>query len=663
MSFKKGGLFVLTALLFNFISASEKSNNELIIPFHKESPVHFRENDIEFQFKLNQRTEAFLGEWTTYFNTHESSDQIFYIQHTLDAEAYAAYGCERFGSKVLELVGGMRNQAIFGTPDSIAQTTENEINAINMNFGAHYHFLHKHLVWMKEAWLKFSLDHAFKCEHSPIDPAYFIKAGYFSFELGRGISLGDAFAVNSEVLGFFGKTSIVDQFAPGLLISGKCLKDRCTYDFYLSTIDNQDTDLEKTSEKIYSQMYKKRNQINGLYRGPFHIATIAASRLKCKVVDQKVDSGVAELYGLWLYDPEQDVETKADAKSNLYTVGVSGEFHLGKVEFGFDTAKNFGSQFVFALDRNKKSLAENTEYVGAATVVNSHIVLNDDSGKEVLGAPYGVQTSKNRSVQTLVNDCEVGEAFNGKQLGLADETVTIGEDQSYKIYNAEDRFRNSYYNKFSGVMFVSDVCYWVKPEDFFVAAAFGYASGDGDPQIETKDKTFKGFIPVQSVYSGGDKVRSFFVLGGGGSLKRIISIQHKSNEATTISGLTDLMYVGISAKRAPADCEQKWYFNPNVLAYWKTHPLKEYLNCFSIPIDDEDANPCTDRQIELSRFLGIELNIFAGYSIFESIEAFFAGSAFIPGHFFEERKEDLLGDYVLGDDIGFSLNFGFNYHF
>ncbi|KKP36009.1 MAG: hypothetical protein UR26_C0001G0053 [candidate division TM6 bacterium GW2011_GWF2_32_72] len=670
MDIKNNYFLGLVLLASNCVFAQEqktedKKTAKTVVPFNKISPAHFFDNDTEFKFNLTNRSEAFFGEWTTYLNHSVPQDQMLFARHTLDAKVTIGYGQNRYGCKVVEMGAGMRNRAIWGTPDSIAQTTRNEIPSMGANFGAHFHYLHKHFIWMREAWLKFSLDHAFRCmDDSQPQVDHFIRLGYFSYQLGRGISLGDAFAVNSAFLGFYGKSSIVDQFAPGLQISGKCIKGRCNYDFYLSTVDNKDTDLDKTGQKIYTQMYERRNQTNGEIRGAFHIATILAARLKCKVIDQPKDKGNAELYGLWFYDPEQMVELPADTRSNLYTIGAAGEFNLGKIEFGFDCAKNFGSQFVLGIDRNKKSLEENKDSIGAVTLTNSHVVLNNASGTKVLGAPYDVKTSKDRSVQRLVTDCDTGEYYNGKQLGFEDETmVTVVGGTPYNIYNASDRFRNSYTNKFNGAMFVTDVSYWVVPKDFYIATAFGYASGGDNPHTRHNDETFTGFIPVQSAYAGGDKVRSYFVLGGGGKLKRILSYKRKNSVAATVSGFTDLMYIGIGSKWAPVKCNKKWYIHPNALIYWKTHHIAEYVDCNTNVASDERTNSCTEQERLASNFLGSELNLFLGYHTFESLEFFFAGSFFIPGNHYTERKGDLAGDYPLGDDPAFALNFGFNYRF
>ena len=59
-----------------------------------------------------------------------------------------------------------------------------------------------------------------------------------------------------------------------------------------------------------------------------------------------------EPYILYNHNPEQKVEFIGDAKSDLCTFGIAGEFELGNFECGFDTAFNFGKQTVYGWDRN-----------------------------------------------------------------------------------------------------------------------------------------------------------------------------------------------------------------------------------------------------------------------------------------------------------------------
>ena len=73
--------------------------------------------------------------------------------------------------------------------------------------------------------------------------------GAFPFELGRGIALGVAYALDASDLGFISEYA-VDQFAFGGKLSGELVKGSLFYDLYAAILDNKSASFNQTNAKI-----------------------------------------------------------------------------------------------------------------------------------------------------------------------------------------------------------------------------------------------------------------------------------------------------------------------------------------------------------------------------------------------------------------------------
>jgi len=211
-------------------------------------------------------------------------------------------------------------------------------------------------------------------------------------------------------------------------------------------------------------------------------------------------------------------------------------------------------------------------------------------------------------------------------------------------------------------MFVADASFATLKKDLVFAATVGVASGD-DIHFETFDHDYRGFIGLQEVYSG-KRVRSVFLLGGAGKLKRPLSTptteQAPSKEARNVSGFTNLVFTGISLKWNPKDWKKQFELNPNILALWQEMPI---------------ANART--------YLGTEVGLFINYNLFKDLKLFWVSSLFFPGSFYKDRmgipvlttseaidldNEDPTGftqDRIikLGANVAYTFNVGLIYSF
>jgi hypothetical protein len=213
-------------------------------------------------------------------------------------------------------------------------------------------------------------------------------------------------------------------------------------------------------------------------------------------------------------------------------------------------------------------------------------------------------------------------------------------------------------------MFVTDAAYSFLDKDLLLAIAAGVTSGDDNPNFVSRDGNYDGFIGLQELYSG-KRVRSVFLLGGAGKLKRLLStpassdIQAPSTKAQAISGFTNLIFCGTSLKWKPKSWKKSFEINPNVLALWQ------------------------ERQIGRARtFLGVETGLFINYSLLKDLKLFWVSSMFFPGSHYADRKgtpvlteqerrfensenPTPIHDRIagLGDNVAYTFNLGLIYTF
>ena len=611
-------------------------------------------DDWLIDFSIRYRPESFYGNNTSLLRNCQH-DTIFFSRHTLD------YGVNVSLDSVVQFNTTFRNKGVWGGTNFGSATSFSDFKFSDTILGNHKHSFPRHLMWAREMWFEFSWPKAL--DLSPRGDHYF-KLGIFPFSLGRGIALGSAFAVGPESLGFFSDASI-DQYAPGALFHGDLVEDKVSYGFYVSLVKNRATSFKETSAKILAQKYDDCGEFirrEDPARGFGKINYIAAAHFNWYAFnDDKYGVLTIEPYGLYNYAPEQKIEFVADANSKLTTIGLAAEYATSRFEFGFDCAVNFGRQAVCGWDRNENKI-ENRN--GIIIEVNSHAVDQDD--KKI---PFVAKSD----AQTIIFDASPAMKLNGKEIGMVDSVGFLQPDGGVTIFNAEDRFRDPYENRYHGFMFVADTAIWLHEKDLSLVATAGYASGDRNPNFACKDEDFDGFIGLQEIYSG-VRVKSAFFLSGAGKAGRPIAnplaTQRDATLSKTVSGFTNLAFVGGDLNWTPLNWKKSFTLHPNVIAYWQPSEVPG--------IDPETGmdRGCADK------YLGTEINLFTHVNILKNLKLFGVFSVFVPGQFYSDIKgrritlkeaefldsEDVTGfaeDTIpkFGDDVAFTFNLGLEWRF
>lgn len=656
----------------------------------------FNENsDLEFILSGRYKPEMFWGNNISLLNSNNQvngrpTDRILFFRHTFDIASDVVYGKKQHDTPIMEFLFSIRNKATWGNPESIINTTYSTIKLTDAVTGPHNHSIPRNLFWMREVWLRFALGKPIgldlKNEHT-------FTIGAFPFELGRGIALGAAYAVSGpSLLGFY-TDGIIDQYAYGARLSGDIIPKKLGYDVYAAILQSKSSNLSDTGAKIFSQEIGRRSCP---VRGFGHINYIVAGRARWTVFDtESLGMFGLEPYFVFNEDPEQMVEFTADARSKLGTMGLAGEYEGDHWEFGFDYAFNLGSQKVRGWDRNQLEIQNRN---GRPVFVNSDVYLNanpdlTDTPKNLdpYKTPYSPNVTVNSSgslvndgknVQNLIYTNNQGEEFNSQLIGsVPGYTVDVdapapvqSEVTQDQLYNSRTRFRNPYTNQYEGWMMVGDASWWVYGKDLKIAVTGGLASGDENPNNETIDGTYGGFVGLQEIYSG-KRVKSAFLLGGAGKAKRPLSVpvneQSPTDYSPEVTGFTNLVFTGAGLTWTPKDWTKKFSFNPNVLAYWQQHPTKKF-----------DIATGTNSPRDARTFLGTELNAFVKYNFLPDLIIFCVTSAFLPGgHYHDIKGKPLNADQAkaldkfndsgfenapvpnIGTNAAFTFNVGLEYVF
>lgn len=649
----------LFILLFSFLAshADAPKTNTCPTGACPQGYGFFQNPDLAWNFSGVFRPEGFYGRNISLLNNGNAEDQIAFGRHTLDFNFDVLYGQKTYDCDLAKFRFTVRNKGIWGNPSSIASTTETEAKGLNAAEKPHKHFIPYGIFWMREIWLKFdmakSLGLSFKNEHS-------FTLGIFPFQLGRGIALGDAYAVGPELVGYY-TDAVVDQFAPAAKLSGECIPDVLTYDFYVATLQNRATTLGETGEKILGQQY---NRINNPYRGFGVINVLVAGRLNWMAFENDCYGKLNfEPYALYNRNPEQRIEFLADSNSKLATVGLASEYEGNRWAVGFDCAQNFGFQEVKGWDRN--TIIQNNVN-GSIVEVNSMVNVDSATGSKALYVP------KSNS-QKLIDQSRDNEALGVKKASENGQLIGTSSNQG-PLYNNKFRFRDPYNNIYKGWMFVADACVWAFKKQLTFAATAGASSGDDNPNFNVIDGDYQGFIPLQCVYSG-KRVKSAFLLGGQGKLGRPISAPEQDQIPTefgvNLSGFTNLVFVGSGITWKPHDVKKKYSVMGNFYSYWLQFPYKKF-----------DLTTLTDSKIDARTYLGSEANIFLNYDLLKDLKLYMVSSAFFPGSYYADirgkplnaaqnaalQNLDFTGDVAspipnIGTDISYTMNIGLEFKF
>ncbi|MBL4588168.1 hypothetical protein JKY79_02380, partial [Candidatus Babeliales bacterium] len=161
-------------------------------------------------------------------------DECGFFKTTADIFMQTHGGKKKYGHKAVEAFFNLRHKSEWGLFGKSTGTQKATSSVGQVSTKKHSHSASKPLIWLKDAWVKLSLNATFGCVGENI---HFLKAGFFPFQLGRGISLGQGYGTPKDFLGIYNQLN--DFSTPGILFTGSLMKKVLEYDLYYAKYDEK----------------------------------------------------------------------------------------------------------------------------------------------------------------------------------------------------------------------------------------------------------------------------------------------------------------------------------------------------------------------------------------------------------------------------------------
>ncbi|KKQ48482.1 MAG: hypothetical protein US69_C0021G0008 [candidate division TM6 bacterium GW2011_GWF2_38_10] len=659
--------------------------------------------------KLNGRLKddfMFFNNAQTLRNDY--SDQRNLVRHRLDINAELEQGRKKYGSPATEAQFKLTNYVYWQKHNNYTpfmrqnlRTSDFDQTIVAENVTAKTLMP---LIFVEQAWFKLHLD---KCINSLKKYPTFLQVGYFKYMVGRGVSLGYHDDLAVDYLGWPGEDrhTRYPHMPPGVLLRMELAKN-LSVDAYWMKWTSVGTDLEDTLAPARAQF---------LNTGPARGVNKDRSNyvLKLDYTPEYNDFGKLHLqpYVVHTRAPEQSIEFEADASAHLTTLGAMIDCKRGNFHVNVELAGQFGHQTLHPIDRNIKELKN-----GSATF--SHIVYEASNGtvhvpvrdlnisKNAIFNPgdddlsYLVNMPHNR---TLSMQGQAIKIANGTALLKILPNSGTSSGGTHYIYNANSfgnaRFRPGYRLNYQGFMALADISYTPQTIPYKFTGAAGYISGDNYPYNEESSRTYYGFVPMRSRYTGFsmDNYMIFDRL----VIPRPLNISHRTLFAfNNTKDLSNLQFLGVGATWYPLANKQKCQCTTNVWALWEVAQLQQWDSYGKHPdaaIEKEiayerarlgfpgvnpkyDGNSTVDNKGWLSskkasRMLGLEVDMRATYSFFENAHGYALLCLFLPRQLYKDLEgqpnirtrrldEKGLTHYdSLGSEPAFAASLGLNYKF
>ncbi len=618
----------------------------------KSDKIQFKAENLTVDIGGKVNNETFFANNMNFLNASIATDSTFFIRTTFDLWSMISQGDSE--EPRLMFYDTLRFRFKWGSATDVKNDTST-FTISSTQFDVKGTATNKHLLWMRESWLKVRLGTI--NEHNN-----YVQIGLIPYQVGRGISLGAAY----DALGFLGFApgSSIDQYAPAVLFSFNPVANRFVVDFYAALLENKQTSLSENEEIIRTGELGNACGKRGVGRQSF----ITAIRSDVCLWDKNNNRVDFEPYIVNQHAPDQDLEFANDDDSYLTTMGASIEGAAHKISWGFEAAWNFGELDVKAWDRNKTKVVRNTD----GTLIEQYTKVYTTDPKTTLKPTSATITS---SAASIVAASPKDRSENGKLIG------TIAGTPAINLYNAYDRFRPAQRRVASGYFFVADTTYDFLPKIFNASLGVGYASGFIDAQQDVNKLTpeqllnepFTAFIPLQSVYSG--KRLRHLVLFNQGVPRFNVRLPNENlfNKNVTailqpdaVNEMTNIAFIGTrfdwkiqALKRHGVNIAQ------NIIAYWSPETAHYPTATKTVTLSNTESVTVTTATEQSHNFIGTEFSTEFSALFYEKWKLAGYFGVLFPGQHYKDMAGTIVKKYnqPTGCDIGYVGNAGIAYFF
>ena len=599
--------------------------------------ISLTKNDIDLYISGEIETQwAFRDKSETLHRTDDDQYSQFVFKSCFDF--FSQYGRQKYGKSAVDGLFRLTNYGYW----------QKEYRYTPLNSSSYYPLFSS--TYLEEAWLNVHLGTFVGwLDRHPIS----VKAGYFPYQLGRGISFGDA-PMNIDYLGWGGGGSEDTRYNhPGILLHGH-IRDNITYDFYYT----KQSEVSSSSSETRAAVWTARTDGRPTKRGVSKDRDLWAAKMELSHSSKKWGELDVEPYMYYMDSPENYVEfsSYADSSARLGTVGMMVDYKYKRWTLNFELAGQFGHQTMYPIDRDDTALAYSA---GDAGSYHTHIFSTGPYSQTVALASATPSTSE-------------GVQYNG----------AISYDSAYNSdYFGNARFRDGYRIDYRGYMGIVDLSYDFDNYPVRVSGAAGYISGDHYPYNDELDKRYRAFIPYGDHNYLGHDVKSYVIM----YLRRVprpTDISYRlANAQNNFDDISNLQYLGLGTEYKPLR-NDRMLLTTNVMWFWEACPPKQWdvnasvyspYNTQHVISGDQSAGYVGgwsygwETEQDASKFLGTEINATLEYLPVERLLVKCIGGIFFPGSLYKDvegmpntKDNNYTG---LGHDPVLYLNLGVEYKF
>lgn len=615
------------------VESEKKLTKEDIVP----AALFFSTKDLQMLIGGRVREEYFYAGRTQTLRS-DFSDVINAWRHKASLLLGVRQGSRRHGKPASEALLKITNYSMWRNESRYLGMEAADLQIRDLDsahIGDHTHRQLVPLVFAEDAYFKVNFDAFLSPFHK--HPTS-LQIGYFPYWIGRGVSLGYYVDGGVPHMGWNldGNAENLEQSPVGVLLNGEIIKD-LTATFYYTKWQGITVFLGDTRFPSRIQRLEKPRP----ERGSCKDVETWAFKLDYKHKGNSWDM-LLEPYIMYTRAPEQTIEVKADARSDLGTYGAMVEFNWKGFHVNIEAAGQFGDQKVFGIDRNVVQLKRD-KITGNVQEVNSHIFYGSSAAVQVLlgglaadgiidpaqipglvnpiisvsnqnapvkvteqaipGAPAGTRfqllnisnLDANRAADKngarLVNDTGANASIAVSQAevpaggGLSSVVQLANQRVVNSNFKGNERFRKPFKLDYSGFMFLSDISYTFEDIPLKLALAGAYISGDAYPYNEERSRNFKGFITQRDYNYIGHEVRSLAVLYARVGPRPMNISNNKLYAFNHFQDMSNLAYFGAALHWNPLKKKDKMTINPNIIAFWTPGRVNKW---------DSNGNPDFD---------------------------------------------------------------------
>lgn len=371
------------------VESEKKLTKNDIVP----AALFFSTKDLQMLIGGRVREEYFYAGRTQTLRS-DFSDVINAWRHKASLLLGVRQGSRRHGKPASEALLKLTNYSMWRNESRYLSMEAADLQIRDLDsahIGDHNHRQLVPLVFAEDAYFKVNFDAFLSPFHK--HPTS-LQIGYFPYWIGRGVSLGYYVDGGVPHMGWNldGNAENLEQSPVGVLLSGEIIKNLTAVFYYTKwqgiTVFLGDTRFPSRIQRLD----KPRPE-----RGSCKDTETWAFKLDYKHKGNSWDM-LLEPYIMYTRAPEQSIEVKADARSDLGTYGAMVEFNWKGFHVNIEAAGQFGNQKVFGIDRNVVQLKRD-KVTGNVQEVNSHIYYGDPAQAAAFLASRGLpDTVENRNL-------------------------------------------------------------------------------------------------------------------------------------------------------------------------------------------------------------------------------------------------------------------------